>query len=274
MILLTGTSDLIQVNTGSSGTVEVQASWADNNAGSITPGRTNTSISGTGDTTVVGSPASSEQRKVKYLGIRNDHASVSNLTEIKHTDGTTPVTLWKGTLLPGEAAIYTENTGWQYLDANGAIKPSTAKLDTWLEVTGDITKGTTGFADVTGLTVAMKSGKKYMFESHLYHSSAATTTGAQFGVNIDAAPTALVVANISGVTNSVTAGAVSLGSATARDTAITAQTTGSTGITLTIISGMIQPSGDGTFAIRMQPEVAANMTVKAGSWLHVRELDN
>ena len=276
MLLLTSTSDLIQVVTGSTGDVRVHASWVDNNAGVITPGRTNTaSISTATTTTVVGSPASSTQRNCKFLSVRNNHASTSNLVTIQHTDGTNVETLWAGTLLAGESINFTADTGWQYLDANGAVKPSTGKLDAWLQVVNDIAYSTAAtFADVTGLTLALKSGKKYLFETHLYHISGATTTGAQFAVNIGAAPTQLVVATFSGVTNSVTAGALSIGSATARDTAVTAQTTGSANITLTIMSGMIIPSADGTFAIRATAEVAATMTVKAGSWLHVRELDN
>jgi len=276
MILLTSTSDKIQVITGSATTVQVHSSWVDNAAGTITPGRTNTpTISGAATTDVVASPAASTQRNVKFLSVRNDHASLSNLITIQHTDGTNIEKLWSGTLLAQEEVCFTEAAAWQYLDANGALKPSTGKLDVWLEVVNDIAYSTaTTMADVTGLTVALKSGKKYMFECHLFHISGVTTTGAQFAVNIGAVPTILVAGTYSGVTNSVTAGAFSLGSATARDTALTAQTTGSAAITLTIMSGMIQPSADGTFAIRATAEVAATMTVKAGSWLHVRELDN
>src|SRR5216683_1091785 len=98
MLLLTSTSDLIQVITGSSGTINVHASWMDNLSGTITPGRTNTAtISGAATTTVVGSPASSTQRNVKQLSVHNSHASTSNLITIQHTDGTNIEILWIGT---------------------------------------------------------------------------------------------------------------------------------------------------------------------------------
>jgi hypothetical protein len=105
VLLLTSTSDKIQVVTGSSGTVEVHASWVDNASGTITPDRANTSISSATTTDVVDSPGASTQRNVKLLAVRNDHASTSNTVEIRHTDGTTPVTLWSGTLLAGEAVV-------------------------------------------------------------------------------------------------------------------------------------------------------------------------
>lgn len=42
------------------------------------------------------------------------------------------------------------------------------------------------------------------------------------------------------------------------------------------LSGYIQPSANGTFAIRCKSEiaVAAGLTVKAGSWLRIWETDN
>ena len=80
MLLLTSTSDLVKVVTGSAGTINVRADFVDDNAGTITPGRTNTAtISSATTTTVVGSPASSTQRNVKALFIFNNDASVSNL---------------------------------------------------------------------------------------------------------------------------------------------------------------------------------------------------
>jgi hypothetical protein len=102
MIILGSTSDLIQVITGSAVTSQVvHASWVDNASGTITPGRTNTSITGAATTTVVASPGSSTYRNVKFLSVRNTHASSSNAITIQHTDGTTVVVLWYGILMAG-----------------------------------------------------------------------------------------------------------------------------------------------------------------------------
>ena len=113
MLLLTSTSDLIQVVTGSAADVEVHASWVDNNAGTITPGRTNTaSITTATTTTVVGSPGSSIQRNVKHLNIYNNHASNSTLVTVQHTDGTNVEVLWEGTLLASESIVFDDNGWW------------------------------------------------------------------------------------------------------------------------------------------------------------------
>lgn len=277
MLLLTGTSDKVQVVTGSAGAVKVHASWMDNASGTITPGRTNTaSITTAATTDVVASPAASTMRNVKHLSVRNTHASVSQSITVQHTDGTNVEELWVGTLDAGEAVVLDQEGDWQVYDASGVTRLASARLDAKLVVTSDVVNATTSFADVTGLTVALKSGLMYAFEAHLYHINNATTTGSRFAVNIGAAPTALQVATIDTVTASVTASVHSAGATATLDTAITAQTTGSAAITMAIISGYIRPSADGTFAVRCASEVAvaAGLTVKAGSWLRIWQVDN
>ena len=75
MINLTSTSDLLELVTGSALVLNVHASWVDLASTTVTPGRTNTSISSTTTTTIVASPASSTQRNVKTITIRNTDAS-------------------------------------------------------------------------------------------------------------------------------------------------------------------------------------------------------
>lgn len=120
MLLLTSTSDLIQVVTGSAGTINVRADYMDNNSGTITPGRTNTAtISTAATTTVVASPGSGVQRNVKSITVYNDDASVSNLIEMEHTDGTNVQDLWTGTLLAGEFVIFDESGVWTKYSSAG-----------------------------------------------------------------------------------------------------------------------------------------------------------
>jgi hypothetical protein len=122
MILLTGTSDLVQLVTGSAGSIDVHASWVDNNAGTITPGRTNTAITTAATTTVVGSPAASTQRNLQTLNIRNKHATSSNLVTVQHTDGATAVQLFAYTLLAGEELSFMDGVGFRVIDASGSTK--------------------------------------------------------------------------------------------------------------------------------------------------------
>ncbi len=269
MIYLPLTTDKLQLVTSSAAAVDVNCNFVDAAASTLVPsgaGKQNTAISSVTTTDVLASPAASTTRTLKQMTARNKDATLScDVTLLFNANGTT-YELHKVTLLPGEALIYIEGVGFFTLKAS-------AVLDRVLYVASDVSNSTTSFADVTGLTAALLSGKRYIINAALFHLSAATGTGANFSYNIGAAPTVSQFANISGVTNSVTAGAISLGSATARDTAITAQTTGSANVTMTALAGLIQPSADGTFAIRFSSEVAASaVTVKAGSWCEIREV--
>ena len=138
MLLLTSTSDIVRVVTGTTGAdVECHASWVDNNAGTITLGRTNTaSIVTNTTTTIVGSPGASTQRNVKHLSARNNHASTSTDVTVEHFDGTTAETLYKATLLPSESLTRDEEGWWHHYDANGGEYPTSANLATQADMEG------------------------------------------------------------------------------------------------------------------------------------------
>lgn len=276
MILLTSTSDLIKVVSGSAADLEVHTSWVDNNAGTITPGRNNTNITTATTTTIVPSPGASVYRNVKLISILNNHASQSSTFTVEHTDGTNNVILSKGTLLSGESVRLTDNGEFLFYDAQGTLKSPTTKLDKCVYVTANSVHATAAtFADINGLTVAVRSGVRYSFDCSLFHINNATTTGSQFGIG-GVAMTTMVAGAISTVTNSATAAAMSTGVVTAINTAVVVQTTGSATNAPTILTGYFQPSADGTFAVRATSEVtvANGLIVLAGSWLRVREVDN
>jgi hypothetical protein len=277
MLLLTSVSDILRVVTNAAATIHVHASWVDNNAGTVTPGRTNTAaISTATTTTVVAAPAASTQRNVKHLNITNAHATVSSLVTVQHFDGTNSEDLMGVILLPGENLVLSAEGTWIHHDANGAEYLPTTKLDVCVRVTADSTHATAAtFADITGLAVAVKAGKHYAVDAVLHHINNATTTGSQFAFG-GVAMTGMIASTIDTVTASVTASVHSAGSVAAINTAITAQTTGSATITPAYISGWINPSADGTFTMRATSEVtvASGLIVKAGSWMRVRELDN
>jgi hypothetical protein len=121
VLLLTSTSDKLQVVTASAVTVDVHASWVDNLSGTITPGRTNTAITTAATTDVVAAPAASTQRNIQTLSIRNKHASSSNAVTIRHTDGTTIVEIFKYTLLAGEQIEFLDNIGFRVISASGEV---------------------------------------------------------------------------------------------------------------------------------------------------------
>jgi hypothetical protein len=158
MLLLTSTSDKLQVVTTGTANTDVQASYVDNAAGTITPARTNTAIVSAATTDVVPAPAASTQRNVKHLSIRNKHASASQTVTIQHTDGTTAVELFKTTLLTGESLLYSAEVGFIVLDASGGLKTS-GRAGRYLRTTV-LTTGTTFTTgpDTTTIFVRLQAG--------------------------------------------------------------------------------------------------------------------
>mgnify|MGYP006958841763 CR=1 FL=1 len=131
MILLNSTSAKLQLITSTAASVKVHVSWVDNNAGVITPGSLNTSISTASTTDICPAPAASTSRAIKYIAINNVDASLSDLLTVQHTDGTTPIPIYDKTCAFGESLEFTD-TGWTAFNAAGI----------------PITSGGTGASDV------------------------------------------------------------------------------------------------------------------------------
>jgi hypothetical protein len=112
MLILASSSDKLQLAVASAGSIDVHASWMDNVAGAVGPGRTNTVTITTATTVdIVAPPASGAQRNVKTLHIRN-RGTANNDVTVWHTDGTTLVSLQKTTLLPGATLQYIDEIGF------------------------------------------------------------------------------------------------------------------------------------------------------------------
>ena len=135
MILLTSTSDKITVTTGAAGTIGVFASWVDLNGTTVTPDRANFSITSATTTDVVASPASSVTRNVKLLSVWND-GTTQNVT-ITHTDGTTAVDLWAGSIPAQSGVVFDETCGWKIIGAEtpADIQTFTAPGGRWIKPT-------------------------------------------------------------------------------------------------------------------------------------------
>jgi hypothetical protein len=270
MLILSLTTDKVSLITSSTADIDVVANYIDRNQSTGIVGladRQLTAINTATTTDVVAVPGATTTRNVKTLFIRNKHASASNDVTVQLNANAVLYTLYKVTLLAGETLLY--------IDTIGFIKWSDPTLlQRSFVTTADSVHATAAtFATITGLSCpGLKAGQRYNFLAGLIHSTDATTTGAQFGVNLANAPTALQVATIDTVTASVTASAHSAGSTTARDTAITAQTTGSgTTNVLALISGYVIPSALDTLDMRATSEVtvANGLVVRTGSWLKV-----
>lgn len=279
MILLTSTTDKLQLTRSSTADIDVVVMYMDaSNANppvvqGDTMGRqlSTFNTAATGD--ICAAPGSGDVRNVKEMFIRNRHASTSNDVTVIYDANGTDYELFKVTLSAGQTLEYKDGLGFY-------VVTSTNKLDVKLRVTSDVANATTSWADVTGLTYAVESGKHYGFRATLYHIENASTTGARFGVN-GPAMTSIRLGGFSVFAGSLTAATFNAATAdvAALDTSILGVTTTSAGtpqVVTAIMTGWFNPSAAGTFAVRCQSEiaVASGVTVKAGSHLRLWEFDN
>lgn len=286
MLLLTSTSDKVQAVTDSTATVDFHASWVDNNSGTITPGRTNSASSSAQTLDIVAAPASSVQRNVTTLSVRNRHASSSCAVTIRHTDGTTTVDLFKALLLAGEKIEYSTEAGWVYYDATG-IRKATTQTDTVLALGSNQSNSTTTPTEVTGLTVALQPGT-YTATYHILYQAAATTTGVRFSVNFSGTVTAFVAFQ-RWVDNSATAATAAADQDAVLTTgsvmgamAARAKSTAGWGTTISvdtanadmlmIIEVLFVVTVAGSLQLYHGSEVAAASTVKAGSVVAIKKV--
>ena len=132
MILLTSTTDVLQLYTSTATNVQVHASYVDVSGSTVTPGHTNTTISGSGTTTIVASPGASTQRNVKFISVANAGSALQTLQVIvQHVDSTpTTIDLNSVSLAPGFCLFYSDLAGWGQMDTNGALleSPVTGRL--------------------------------------------------------------------------------------------------------------------------------------------------
>lgn len=277
MLLLASTSDVIRIITGSAVTAQlVHASYVDLAGATVTPGRTNTSITTATTTTVVAAPASSTYRTVKTLTVRNTHASSSNDITIQHYDGTTAIDLLKVTLAAGECIQYHEGAGFWFTDSLGRQKvvqyanvgTTSGSAEVVVVLGSDQTNNNAvanTIQDVTGLSFSVLSGKVYTFEFHIIYTAAATTTGSRWSIN---GPTTTHLDYMSEYTLTSTTSTRNAMLQAYDSPAASNASSGATGNNWAMIKGVIQPSADGTLIARFASEVTSSAIVaKAGSFV-------
>jgi hypothetical protein len=280
MLLLTSTSDKIQLVTSAAGDVDVHATWVDNASGTITPGRTNTVAIATATTTdVVAAPAASTQRNVQSLLVRNTHASVTNTVTVRHTDGTNAADIFSTALAPGEVLQFLDGVGFQVLTSSGAVKTSQNQgsnaVNSGINVAvlaADVTNNNATantIADVTGLSFPVTSGKKYWFRFVIQYTAAATTTGSRWGIN-GPGGTMRYRSEVSLTTTSVT---TIEGSAAHDLPAASNASSAATGANIAVIEGFYEATANGNVIARFASEVASSAIVaKAGSVVYFQEV--
>jgi hypothetical protein len=209
MIILSATTDKLQ--TALAGAVAANqlqcvSSWRDRTSTTFIAGRTCVNTNGANDVDLVGSPDSSTQRIVDFVGIYNADTANATATVKLDLNGTEFI-LWKGVLASGERLQYTDNGGWQVFTIAGAPKvsqylgtqtPAATTMTTVVTTEDTVNNNATlnTLKDVTGASFAVESGNTYYFEICIKYTSAATGTGSRWTMNGPANPTEFMLSNL------------------------------------------------------------------------------
>src|SRR5262245_17236756 len=116
MILCFGTTDKLQVKVwaaGAAADAHVSAAVTDNQTTpAISLYRKNTTIAGGATTDITAVAGAGNTMNVQTVQVVNTSTSVSSRISVYHTDGTTTVQLWTGTLSPLQTLNFGEDAGW------------------------------------------------------------------------------------------------------------------------------------------------------------------
>lgn len=282
MLLLTATTDKLQLTTSSTAAIDVHASWMDHtlSTDNVEGGRTNTAISTATTTDVLAAPASGVTRNCKTLHARNKSASASNDVTVIYNQSGTAFELVKVTLLPGEQLEYVEGVGFFTLRSPTA-QVRLAKLG------ADQSNSTTTPTELTGMSLTTGVGT-FKFDYDIVYQSSVTTTGVKFSVN-HTGTVSLFVANLHMATADTTATATQTGVADQDVIAVTthlyqvlaarAKSNAGWGVTAGVdtanadmfarIEGLMVVTVDGDIELWHGSETAAATTVKAGTSLEL-----
>lgn len=272
MILLTATTDSLEIITSAAVTTDVHISWMDVSGTTVTPGRTNTAITTATTTTVLAAPASSTQRNAKTINIRNKHASSSVTITVQFNQNATVFELHKVTLAAGEVLEYIEGIGFFVL---GALPQGPVLYKALLtDDTGGqlVATAQPWFPTAGGVTV--QAGTNYNFEGLLMLATGATThtTGTLFGgtatiTSIDYYATIRSNANLT-INTAISAIRISVA------TVIVLNATSTAVETVIQVDGAVKINAAGTFIPQFQ--FSANpttpCTVRRGSYFEMRAM--
>lgn len=280
MILLVGASDVLRVVTSSAANVDIVAGFADHADGVVTPGNQASTVASASTTVIIGAAGADKQRTVRFLSIRNRHATTANTITMQLFNGSVAYEVYKVTLAAGESLLYDESNGWQYLSAQGLPKTSQSQgssaavvqVANVVVLASDVVNNNAAansIQDVTGLSFPVVSGGKYWFEFFIDYTSAATTTGSRWTIDGPAFSRLAYSSNYSLNASSNTLNNAVVYGIPAAPIGSSANIAGN----VAYITGFVTPAVDGNIIARFASEIAGSaITAKAGSvcrWMQV-----
>jgi len=133
-------------------------SYADITTTTFTPGAADGALNGTTPVTIVGSPASSTQRQVKYISISN-RDTINHTITVNYVDGASTRQMLSWFLSVGDTLIYSEK-GWFITNSVGAEKTSSVLVrpSSYLNSVCDAANITTAVTFTSGTSFAVYLG--------------------------------------------------------------------------------------------------------------------
>lgn len=124
MILLTNTTETLNVDTLTAGKIDWTTYYADHTSTTFTPSANQGTVSAIASTAFVAAPAASTQRQIKTVIITNrDTAPAAQTVFVKKSVAGTDYYLTANTPLGnGESLEYIDRRGWKVLNRQGTVK--------------------------------------------------------------------------------------------------------------------------------------------------------
>lgn len=274
-LFLISTTDAVEVVTGTAINLDVHASWADNNAGTLSYGKTATAISTATTTTVVAAPASGVTRNIRGMTLRNKSATASDVT-VQIDVSATNYELVKVTLRGGETLEYQEGVGWYVVASavNTVLMKALAADDTGGQ---NVNTAQPWFPTAGGVTVEASSS--YYFEGTLRTTRAAGatshTTGMLFGGTATLTGIHYAVKVRTGDADGTASSTNQIFIAVATNTTVKAASTSTTEVSHFEVDGIVRINAAGTFIPQFQYSAAPGgaPTVKAGTFFAMYKIN-
>jgi hypothetical protein len=188
MLILTAANHKLQLKLGAAINTDVFAIYWDRGTGASNLMSTylNT-LSATGVTDIVPSPAADITRTVKAMTIRNRHTSQQQTITIVLTNGTLSIELREAVLNPGDTLAYDERTGFSVTPraqtTNGASQPATnAWTPLVLASPVQCNASANVLTDIPALAIPVVQGGIYRFMFDLLYTANAITTGSRWAI--------------------------------------------------------------------------------------------
>ena len=122
MLLLTSTTDFLELTTGAALSTDFVASFVDITTSAFTPGSSQQNVATATTVTAVAAPAASTQRQIKMLSVTNRGATAQTVTVIKNAGAVAYDVTPAIVLQTGECLYYVDGRGFYVTDVFGQEK--------------------------------------------------------------------------------------------------------------------------------------------------------